>query len=56
MAQPRTVRSDKAPSILLNFRVSAEDKRRIDRIAKRRGITASQLMRSALLKELEQTA
>ena len=53
MAQLRTVRSDKAPSELVNFRISAEDRQRIDRIARRRGVTVSEVLRRAVLRELD---
>lgn len=55
MAQPRTVRSDKAGSTTIALRVSAEDRRRVERIAKRRGVTLSELLREAV-QELEKPA
>jgi uncharacterized protein (DUF1778 family) len=52
MAQPRTVRSDKAPAELLSFRISAEQRKKLDRAAKKRNQSVSEIIRSLISEQL----
>jgi hypothetical protein len=48
MAQPRTVRSDKAPAELLSFRITAEQRKQLDKAVKQRKQSASEIFRSSI--------
>ena len=52
MAQPRTVRSDKAPAELLSFRISAEQRKQLDKAAKQRKQSVSEMIRSLISEQL----
>ena len=52
MAQPRTVRSDKAPAELLSFRISAEQRKQLDKAAKQRKQSVSEIIRSLISEQL----
>jgi uncharacterized protein (DUF1778 family) len=52
MAQPRTVRSDTAPSELIAFRISAEQRKQLDKAAKKRKQSVSEIIRSLINEQL----
>jgi hypothetical protein len=52
MAQPRTVRSEKAPAELLSFRISAEQRKQLDKAAKQRKQSVSEIIRSLISEQL----
>jgi predicted HicB family RNase H-like nuclease len=52
MAQPRTVRTDKYPAELLNLRISAEQRQQLNKAAKQRKTSVSELVRSMITEQL----
>ena len=52
VAQPRTVRSEKEPAELLSFRISAEQRKQLDKVAKQRKQSVSEIIRSLISEQL----
>ena len=52
MAQVRTVRSDKKPAELIAFRISAEQRQQLNRTAKQRKTSVSELVRQMISEQV----
>ena len=52
MAQARTVRSDKAPAERVTLRISAEQRKQLDKAAKQRKQSVSEIIRSLISEQL----
>ena len=52
LAQVRTVRSDKKPAELIAFRISAEQRQQLNRTAKQRRTSVSELVRQMISEQL----
>ena len=52
MAQVRTVRSDRNPAERVTLRISAEQRKQLERTAKQRRQTVSELMRQMISEQL----
>lgn len=48
MAQPRTISTDTEPAQLIALRISAKQRRALQRAAKRQQVTVSQLLRDLI--------
>ena len=52
MAQPRTVRSDQAPAERVTLRISAEQRKQLDKVAKQRKQSVSETIRALISEQL----